>query len=240
MATNMRGKVVVITGAGGNVGGDVVRAFAETGAQIAMIDRDAKMISRLISELGSNTEMYKGFPTDLSDPEAVDNLIGYITDHFGRIDTLAHTVGGFSMGDPVHAVNMDVFDKMILLNTRILYLTAGKFAAHMVETATPGTITAVLARSGSKGIKNQAAYTASKAAATRIVESMALELRDHNIRVNGISPSIVDTPPNRKSMEDADFDKWVKPSEIADLMVYLASDEASSITGANVEINGQV
>jgi NAD(P)-dependent dehydrogenase (short-subunit alcohol dehydrogenase family) len=240
MATNMRGKVVVITGAGGNVGGDVVRAFAETGAQIAMIDRDAKMISRLISELGSNTEMYKGFPTDLGDPEAVDNLIGYITDHFGRIDTLAHTVGGFDMGDPVHAVNMDVFDKMMLLNARILYLTAGKFAAHMVETATPGTITAVLARSGSKGSKNQAAYTASKAAATRIVESMALELRDHNIRVNGISPSIVDTLPNRKSMKNADFDKWVKPSEIADLMVYLASDEASSITGANVEINGQV
>lgn len=239
MPTGLEYKVVIVTGATGNVGSAVVRAFAEAGARIALVDRNADQIASLITELGGDTESYKGFPADLNSAEAVDNLINHVIDHFGQIDALVHTVGGFRMGDPVHAARMDTFDLMMNLNARMLYLVCGKVAAYMVETATPGSITAVIARSHAKGAKNQAAYTASKAAAARIIESMALELRDHNIRVNGVSPSIVDTPPNRESMPNADFDKWVKPEEIGDLMVFLASDAASAIMGANIEISGR-
>jgi NAD(P)-dependent dehydrogenase (short-subunit alcohol dehydrogenase family) len=94
----------------------------------------------------------------------------------------------------------------------------------------------VLARSGLKGIRNQAAYTASKAAGFRLMESMALELRDHGIRVNGVSPSIIDTPPNRASMPDADPNKWVTPEQIANGILFLASNEAAGLYGTNLEI----
>jgi NAD(P)-dependent dehydrogenase (short-subunit alcohol dehydrogenase family) len=240
MADTLQGKVIIVTGACGSVGRGAVKALADAGACLALVDRDANKIADIINnDLGGNTECYKGFPADLNDPDEVENMLKHVIEQFTDLDGLVHTVGGFAMGDPVHSANIDVFDKMMTLNARILYLVAGRVAKYMVDNEKQGTITAVLARSGKAGSKTQAAYTASKAAATRIVESMALELRDHGIRVNGVSPSIVDTPPNRDSMPNADFDKWVKPSEIGDLMVYLASDNASAITGANIEISGR-
>ena len=240
MNVDMTGRVVVVTGAAGNVGEGVLKAFAATGAKLVLVDRDGNKLSRRLSALGTDRDRYKGMPTDLNDPEAIDQMIKQIHGHFGRIDALVHTVGGFAMGDPVHAGNMDVFDQMMLLNARILYLVCGKVANYMVENKTPGAITAVLARSGQKGMKNQGAYTASKAAATRIIESMALELREHNIRVNGVSPSIVDTEPNREAMADADFSKWVTPAQIADLMVFLSSNAANAISGENIVIANKV
>lgn len=239
MATDMTGKVIAVTGASGNIGRGIVKALAETGARIALIDRDAAKLSRLISELGGDTDKYKGLPADLGDPEAVDTLINHIIDHFGTIDGLVHTVGGFAMGDNVHDGNLDVFDKMMTLNARLVYLVAGKFAAQMRSTITPGSITMILATAGRSGSKQKAAYSASKAAATRIMESMAEELKADNIRVNGISPTTVDTPPNRESMPDADFDKWVTPDQIGDLAVFLASDDGAAITGTDIKIAGR-
>lgn len=239
MADELAGKVIILTGATGGLGKSAAKQLAAAGACLALIDTSADRLAEAIQALGGDTDCYKGFPADLSDEESVDHTMEHIIDQFSGIDGLVHVVGGFSMGDPVHATNMDVFDKMMNLNARILYMVCGKVANHMLETATKGSITAVLARSGQKGAKNQAAYTASKAAATRIVESMALELRDHGIRVNGISPSIIDTPANRSAMPDADPEKWVKPEQIGDLMVFLASDSATAITGANIEINGR-
>jgi len=241
MANELTGKVIVVTGACGGVGRGVVKALAEAGACLALVDKDADRLAPLIQEeLGGDTECYKGFPADLSEAGSVDDLINHVIDNMNQIDGLVHAVGGYAAGEPVHESGMDVYDKMMALNTRMVYLVCGKIAAHMVETATPGSISIVLARAGAKGSKNHGAYTASKAAATRIMESMAIELREHNIRVNGISPSIVDTPPNREAMSNADFDKWVKPYQIGELMVFLQSDESKAITGANIEISGKV
>ena len=207
MAEQLGGKVILVTGATGGVGTGVVNALAKAGACIAMVDRDADKLADLINNdvLKGDTECYKGFPADLSDPESVDRLLNHVVDAFSEIDGLIHIVGGFAMGDPVHAGNLDVFDRMMAMNARMTYLVCGRVAKYMVDTAKQGTIAMVLARSGKAGAKNQAAYVASKAAATRIMESMALELKEHGIRVNGVSPSIVDTEANRASMPSSDF-----------------------------------
>ncbi len=239
MANNSE-KVVMITGAAGNVGRGVVNAFDEGGWRVAMVDRNAETVADCIKDLGLDTDRFKGFPADLSDPTAVDNLLNHVTDQFGHIDAMVHTVGGFAMGDPVHAGNLDVFDRMMALNARLTYLVAGKVAQHMIDNVVQGSITLILARSASEGRKNQAAYNASKAAATRIMEAMAAELLEHRIRVNGISPSIVDTPPNRESMSSADFSKWVSPDQIGNLAYFLSSKNATDITGENVVISGRV
>lgn len=233
---NLAGKTIMITGATGNVGAGVVKAFVDAGANIALVDLNADKIANMINkELGGDTSRFKGFPTNLGEPEAVKATVDEIAAQFGQIDGLVHTVGGYAAGDPVHAVNLSVFDKMISLNARMVYLVCGAVANHMVEKGVKGSISVMLARSGQKGSKGHAAYAASKAAATRIMESMALELKEHGIRVNGISPSTVDTPPNRESMPNANFDHWVKPEQIGDLMVFLATNEA--MTGTDIEIS---
>ncbi len=229
--TNLTDKTFLITGASGNVGRAIAHTFAKAGAKLALVDVNTDALNTLIAEIDGDSSRYRAFNVDLGNPEAIDTLLA----DMGAIDGLVHTVGGFAMGDPVHAVKLDVFDRMMTLNARIVYLLAGKVASHMIAKGVKGSISIMLARSGGKGAKNQAAYTASKAAATRIMESMALELKEHGIRVNGVSPSIIDTPQNRSSMPNTPPDNWVSPAQIGDLMMFLATNDA--MTGANIEIS---
>ncbi len=228
--TDLSNQTVMITGGTGNVGRGVVNAFVAAGANVVVIDMDQDRIDAVLAELDGSGHI--GFAADLSDADAVAETIAKVP---GGIDHLVHTVGGFAMGDPVHAGNVNVFDRMMALNARMTYLVCGKVAAHMIDAGKTGSISMILARAGEKGSKNMGAYIASKAAATRIMESMAAELKDHHIRVNGISPSIVDTPPNRDAMASANFDNWVKPAQIGDLAVFLATNAA--MTGENVAIS---
>ncbi|PJF24318.1 MAG: short-chain dehydrogenase, partial [Phototrophicales bacterium] len=97
----------------------------------------------------------------------------------------------------------------------------------------------VLARAAYKGAANTAAYTATKAAAQRLMESMSLELRDHGINVNGVAPSIIDTPPNRASMPNADFSRWVTTDSLADAIAFLVSDAARDLHGVTLDVFGR-
>ncbi len=236
MADELSGRVVMVTGGAGSVGQGVVRACAAAGARVALVDLNAERVRAATEATGGHV---KGFAADLSDPDAVDSVLRDIESQMGPVQALVHTVGGYAAGQPVHAGRMDVFDRMMALNTRVLYLVCGRVAAHMLEHGIPGSISMILARGARQGTKNHAAYAASKAAGARIMESMAAELRDNNIRVNGISPSVIDTPPNREAMPNADFDAWVKPAQIGDLAVFLASDASAAITGTEIVIAGR-
>jgi NAD(P)-dependent dehydrogenase (short-subunit alcohol dehydrogenase family) len=233
---NLKDAMVLVTGASGNVGAAVVKAFAAQGSRVAMVDRSVDRMNDLIkNELNGDTERFQGFPADLSEAGTVEQTLSRIEEEMGIIQHAVHAVGGFAMGDPVHDGNIGVFDKMMLLNARITYLVCGKIASHMLDNGVQGSISMIIARAAQKGGQNNAAYVASKAAAKRIMQSMAAELKADKIRVNGISPSLVDTPPNREAMPDADFDKWVKPEQIGHLACFLAQNNA--MTGADVEIS---
>lgn len=226
----------MVTGAAGNLANGVVRKFASEGATLALVDRHAEGMEKRAAEWGDLLGDYAIIEGDLGEPEAVQQVLQQVVERFGRIDALVHTVGGFAMGDPVHEADVSVYDKMMFLNARVLFITLGAVAKHMVDNQVEGSILAVLARSGLKGSKNAAAYAASKAAAQRIVESMALELKDHNIRVNGVMPSLIDTPPNRAEMPNADFSKWVTPEQLADAIAFLTSDAARAISGESLGV----
>jgi NAD(P)-dependent dehydrogenase (short-subunit alcohol dehydrogenase family) len=234
MTGEFAGKVVMITGAGGNVGQAVAARFLQGGATLALVGRTA-------SELEAVTAQTGGLPVvaDVTDPASVTAAIESIVAQHGRIDVLAHTVGGYTAGTPVHEGILDTWDKMMTLNARSVLVTAGGVAKHMVDQGVSGRMVVVLARAAYKGAVNHAAYTASKAAAQRLVESMAAELGSHGITVNGVAPSIIDTPPNRSAMPNADFSKWVQPSQLADAIAFLALESSGAINGETLDVNAR-
>jgi NAD(P)-dependent dehydrogenase (short-subunit alcohol dehydrogenase family) len=230
------GKVVMVTGATGNLGQVVARQFAAQGAKLVLVARNASDLKALTDELNVETMTEAA---DLGDPVSVDALVGRVIERFSGIDVLAHTVGGYVAGKPVHESGIDVLEKVIALNVRPVYVTAGRVAQAMVERGAGGKIVVVRAKSALKGSAKNGAYTASKAAAQRIVESMALELRDLGINVNAVLPSTIDSPQNRADMPNADPAKWVTPDDIADAILFLASDAAAKIHGASLEVYGR-
>jgi NAD(P)-dependent dehydrogenase (short-subunit alcohol dehydrogenase family) len=235
MAGQFEGKVVVVTGANGNVGQAVARRFAAAGAKVIAVGRKEAELADIVNE----TKGVVGL-ADVTDPDSVDALVKQIEAQQGKIDVLAHTVGGFASGQAVHETGLDVFDKMMTLNAKSVWITGGRVARHMVEKGVKGSIIAVLSKNAYQGGAKVAAYAASKAAAQRILESMAAELVGAGITVNGVVPSLIDTPQNRAGMPNADYSKWVQPEEIADAILFLASDQSRSINGVSLNIYGKV
>lgn len=234
----VEGQVVMVTGGSGNLGRAAAASFAHQGATLALVDLQENRLKDVIAGLPGGSEKHFGVTGDLSTPEGVQGVIEKIIVRYGQINALVHTVGGYAAGKPVHDESLDVLDKMMNLNVRPLYLVGGAVAREMLAKGNGGSIVFILAKAGQKGSKNHAAYSASKAAATRVMESMALELRDHNIRVNGVSPSTIDTPLNREQMPDADPSRWVTPRQLAEACVYLCSGD-TGIYGTNLEVFGK-
>lgn len=234
----VKDQVVMVTGGGGNLGRGVAAAFASQGARLALVDLQADKLESLIAGLFGGADRHAGFGGDLSTSEGVQAVIDAVLAKFGRIDALVHTIGGYAAGKPVHEESLDMLDKMIGLNVRPLYLVGGAVARQLLKQDSGGSIVFILAKAGQKGGKNQAAYAASKAAATRVMESMSAELRDRNIRVNGVSPSTIDTPQNRQQMPDADPAKWVTPAQLAEACVFLCSGD-TGIHGTNLDVFGK-
>lgn len=240
MVNAFKNKVVMVTGAAGNVGRAVCTYFASEGARLAMVDSSLDTLQTAADALGLGKTRAQLLAGDLGKPKDVQSIVGKIERKFKQIDVLVHTVGGFAMGDPVHKGDIATYEKMMYLNAQTTYVTLGQVARHMIEHEIGGSIITILAKSGQKGGKNMAAYIAGKAAAERIMQSMAEELKEHNIRVNGIMPSTIDTPANRRDMPNADFSKWVTPQQLAQVIAFLASDQASAITGDSILVNGKV
>ena len=231
MAGEFDGKVVMISGANGALGQGVVEYFQATGAKLALLERKPDHTGKSADQLT--------LAADVTDPASMQAAVAQAVEHFGQIDAFIHTVGGFASGKAVHEVDLDMWDKMLLLNARSVYVACGTVARHMVENTVSGRIVAVLARPALKGSKNMSAYSASKAAAQRVIESMAAELIDHDIRVNGVIPGTIDTPANREAMPTADFTKWVKPAQIASAIAFLVSPASSAVSGDSLTVYGR-
>ena len=237
MAGQFEGKVVLITGASGGLGQAVTRRFAREGAKLVLVERNIERLNVLASQIvADHSSSIMTMAVDVSVPEAIDLLMAAAHERFGRIDILVHTVGGYAAGKTVAEGDLDIWDKMMNLNARPVYLMGGRAAARMLEQGGGGKIVFVLARSGLKGSSKHSAYSASKAAAERVMESLSAEVRDQGIQVNAVLPGVIDTPLNRAEMPDADFSKWASPEQIADAIAFLASDQASAVHGVSLAV----
>ncbi len=231
------GKVVVVTGAAGNLGKAVSQAFAERGASVAMLDLSAGSIDAAIAALPQGAKA-RGFEVNLLDAASVNNAIQAVMDEFGSIDVLANIAGGFTMGPHIQDTEDKAWDFMMNLNARSVFYTSRATLPHLHRNG-GGRIINVSARAALEGKGRMGPYCASKAAVKTLTESLAAENKFDNITVNCILPGTIDTPQNRNDMPDADFDKWVPPAALADVVLFLASDAARCVTGAAIPVYGQ-
>ena len=230
-------RVVVVTGASGNLGRAVAQAFARHGAHLALLDRDAANCEALVADLSGQTSA-QVFEVDLIDPASTDRAIANVVDAYGRIDVLANIAGGFKMGPLIQDTPDKDWDFMLNLNARSVFHTCRRTIPVMLENG-GGRIVNVSARAAQQGKGRMGPYCASKAAVITLTETLAAENKFDNINVNCILPGTIDTPQNRADMPDADFDNWVPPAALADVVVFLASDAARCVSGAAIPVFGR-
>lgn len=230
----MPDQVVVITGASGNLGRAVAAAFAARNAQLVLLDRQR---DRLDAAYGAEDASRMHAPTDLLDPAAIEAAARAAVERFGRIDVLCNIAGGFRMGSRVDETSDADWNFLFDVNARTLLHTARAVVPRMLEGG-GGKIVNVGAFAAQRGAANMGAYIAAKSAVIRLTESMAAELREQNVNVNCVLPTIIDTPENRKAMPSADPRKWVAPDDLASVIVFLASDAARAVHGAAVPVTG--
>ena len=228
------GKVALVTGAAGSLGQAAAQAFAQAGGKLAVADLAADRLEQLYGE----AEDHLVVTVDLTDERSVQDMVSQIVERFGQIDVLANIAGGFQMGPALQDTPVETWEFMMNLNARSVFLTSRAVLPHMVARQ-KGRIVNVAARAAVQPKGRMAPYCASKAAVLTFTESLAAEHKGDDINVNCILPGTIDTPANRAAMPDADFDSWVPPSALADVILFLASDAARAVNGAAIPVYGR-
>lgn len=229
------GKVIAVTGGFGTLGAAVGAHALEQGWDLALIDR-APVPDGLALAKQPNVLALGG--VDLADAGSAGAAMDRIIARFGRLDALANVAGGFRWQTHEDGA-LESWDWLYTINVRTC-ATASRAALQHLQASGKGAIVNVGAYAAIKSGMGMGAYAASKAGVLRLTESLAEEMKDKGVRVNAVLPSIIDTAPNRADMPDADTSRWVKPSELAAVILFLASDQASAVTGALVPVLGRV
>jgi 3-oxoacyl-[acyl-carrier protein] reductase len=226
----MNGKVIVVTGASGALGKVVAETALARGARVAGVDHAATQIPATANriELGG---------VDLSDAAAAKKAIDAVAAHFGSCDALINIAGGFAF-ETVAEGDAKTWQRMYALNV-LTALNASRAAIPHLAASPAGRIVNIGAIGALQAGPGMGAYAASKAGVHRLTEALAAEWKGR-ITVNAVLPSTIDTPANRASMPKADFGKWVTPQQLAEVILLLASDAASAVTGALLPVSGRV
>ena len=174
---------------------------------------------------------------DLTDPAQAKTAIDAVAARFGRLDALLNIAGGFAF-ETVAEGDTKTWQRMYALNV-LTALNASRSAIPHLIASPAGRIVNVGAMGALQAGSGMGPYAASKAGVHRLTEALAAEWKGR-ITVNAVLPSTIDTSANRASMPKADFAKWVTPQELADVMLFLAGDAASAVTGALLPVNGRV
>ena len=226
----LQGKRIAVTGALGALGSVVVRTAAAAGASVAAIARTS---ASKASAQPSGVVLFGD--TDIGDAAATDATLSAIAQKLGGLDALVNIAGGFRWGKVANS-GVDIWDEMY--KTNLLTAVNATRAALPLMSAN-GRIIYIGAAGSVKAGAGMGPYAASKAGIAKLTEALAEEVKERNITVNAILPSIIDTAANRADMPKSDFSHWVQPEQIADLIVFLLSDRASAITGALIPITGR-
>lgn len=227
---DLHGKVALITGAKGGLGSHVTQAFLASGAKVVGV-------SRSIQDSDFLHENFRAFPAELSTESAAAGVVRHVHTEHGRLDALVHLMGGFAGGHDLSETTVEEMESMFSVNFLPAFHLV-RSALRVMREQGSGRIMAVGSRTVVEPQPGLAAYSASKAALVSMLQTAARENSLHGVSVNVVLPGTMDTPANRKSNPSADHSKWVQPSVVAELLVYLSSDCAAQVTGALIPVYG--
>lgn len=226
----MTDATVLVTGGTGGLGAAVTRAFLDDGWRVVVpwiAERELERVER-----HDRLELVQA---DLFDPDQVARAVAAAGP---SLRAAVNLVGGFAIHDRVHETPIETFEEQLRLNLRPTYLVTAAVIPTLLQ-AGGGAIVCVSSRAARQPFSGAAGYVVSKAAVLALVDALDAEYRKDRVRVNAVLPSVIDTPFNRQSMPDADFETWVAPEEIARAIRFLCSDDASATSGAHLPVYGQ-
>jgi NAD(P)-dependent dehydrogenase (short-subunit alcohol dehydrogenase family) len=226
----MSDATVVVTGGTGGLGSAVTRAFLDDGWRVVVPWIAERELERVQEH--QRLTLVRADLFDAGDVAGVFDAAG------PSLRALVNLVGGFAVHERIHETPIETFEEQLRLNLRSTYLCAAAAVPAMLE-AGGGAIVCVSSRAALRPFPGAAGYVVSKAAVLALVDALDAEYRKDGIRVNAVLPSVIDTPFNRQSMPDADFDTWVHPDEIARVIAFLCSDASSATSGAHLPVYGQ-
>jgi len=226
----MKNKVAVVTGANGGLGTYVTQSLLNAGATVVGV-------SRKIQQSDFSSSAFTAQAAELSTADGAKNMVDSVLARFGRLDVLAHTVGGFAGGQAVAETDDATFQRMFDVNLNSTFYLLRAAIPAMRKTGN-GRIIAIGSRAALEPGAGIGAYSASKAAMVSLIRTVALENKDAGLTANVILPGTIDTPANRKAMPKADVSKWVQPATIASLITWLADEAGKDVNGAVIPVYG--
>jgi NAD(P)-dependent dehydrogenase (short-subunit alcohol dehydrogenase family) len=234
-------KTVLITGGTGALGRSITSAFIASNARVIssyVVDTEIEQLKKEEKEKQKQSKSpVQLIKADVTKQEEVEKLVSSIISEHGQIHVLVNLVGGYLGGKTVSELDQKEWDLMMNMNLKSAFLIS-KHVIPQMASSKYGKIIHVSSRTGLKSDGYDSAYAASKSGLIRLVESMSEELKRSNINVNCIMPSVIDTEANRRAMPTADHSKWVKPHDLASVVLFLCSEDAKVITGAAIPTYG--
>jgi NAD(P)-dependent dehydrogenase (short-subunit alcohol dehydrogenase family) len=224
-------RTVIITGANGGLGTFVTDKFLQAGDTVIGA-------SRKIQQSDFPSSNFVAVPTDFTDASSVQKMVQQTLDRVKRVDVVVHVVGAFAGGTPLHETDDKTWTQMRDQNLTSAYLLARAVIPHM-RSAKAGRFIAVGSKAAEQPHPNIGAYVIFKSALVTFVKTLAMENASFGIAANIVLPGTMDTPANRAAMPNADPKTWVPPSDVADVIFWLASDQASQVNGAAIPVSSR-
>ena len=247
----LKEKVALVTGAGSGMGQAIAVLFAREGAKVSVVDIDTTAGQRTVELIKQNGASGQFISADVAKPQDVAQMIKKTVAAYGRLDIIVNNAGVPMGPTPIAEVSESLYDKIMAVNVKAIYLAA-KYVAPIMKKQGGGQIINITSIAGVRPRPGLNVYCASKGGAIVLTKALAIELAADNIRVNSVSPVAADTPMLAKFIgEDKDFEagkarfiatiplgRLATPEDIAQAALYLASNEASLVTGINLEVDG--
>ncbi|XP_004529527.1 uncharacterized protein LOC101449529 [Ceratitis capitata] len=246
---SLAGKVVIVTGASSGIGAVTAEAFAKLGAKVALVGRNAENLKATEVSCKAANNKVELLPIIADVTVDAERIVKTAVDKFGKLDVLVNNAGAGASGH-ILDIDVDQFDRVMNTNVRSVFLLTKYAAPHLIKTQ--GSIVNVSSVAGLRSFPAVSVYCTSKAAIDQFTRCIALDLAPHKVRVNAVNPGVIVTEFHKRvGMSEEQYAEYLarckethalgrvgEAKEVADTIIFLASDKSSFITGATLPVDG--